>query len=76
MTMFKIAVIEDNLLYAEALKIALENSGFRVECFETGQEFLDKISNEYDRVGLDYSLDGENGVDVLKKYLITTKIFR
>ena len=65
--MFKIAVIEDNLLYAEALKIALENSGFRVECFESGQEFLNNLSNEYDLVSLDYSLDGENGVEILKK---------
>jgi two-component system response regulator AtoC len=63
----KIAVVEDNPMYAELVKTALESNGFRVECFSKGQDLLEHINEEYDLISLDYSLEGENGVDVLKE---------
>lgn len=65
--LLKIAIIEDNEMYANVLKQAIQGEGIIADIYESGSAFLDHIDNDYSMVSVDYSLDGENGVDLIKK---------
>jgi two-component system, LuxR family, response regulator FixJ len=39
-------VVDDNEAVRDALFICLTNDGFRVECFESGESFLDAVTDE------------------------------
>lgn len=65
--LLKIAIIEDNEMYANVLKQAIQGDGIVADIYESGSAFLEHIDNDYSMVSVDYSLDGENGVDLIKK---------
>jgi two-component system, NtrC family, response regulator AtoC len=63
----KVFIIEDNIMYAEAMKQALSGEPYEIEVFNTGQDFLDNMSRDPDVVTIDYMLPDMSGMDVLKK---------
>lgn len=63
----KIALVEDNEMYAATLAHALKNEGYQVEVFPDGQQFLDHIHDDFSIACLDHSLPGISGIEVLEK---------
>lgn len=63
----KVFIVEDNIMYAEAMKQALANEPYEIEVFHTGQHFLDNLSRNPDVVTIDYMLPDMSGMDVLNK---------
>lgn len=63
-----IYVTEDNQDISEMERYALESSGYRVECFISGEDMLERISQMVpDLVLLDIMLPGADGLDIMKK---------
>lgn len=66
----KIFIIEDNVMYAEAMKQALsKDEAYELEIFHTGQDLLDNLHKGPDVVTIDYMLPDMSGMDVLKKVI-------
>ncbi|MBO6515753.1 MAG: sigma-54-dependent Fis family transcriptional regulator [Bacteroidia bacterium] len=65
--MNKVFVIEDNVMYAMAMKQALADENYEIEVFHNGQDFLDQLSQKPDVVTIDYMLPDMSGMDILKK---------
>ncbi|MFT5513296.1 MAG: two-component system response regulator AtoC [Bacteroidia bacterium] len=63
----KVFIVEDNMMYAEAMKQSLANEQCDIEVFHNGQDFLDNLSRNPDVVTIDYMLPDMSGMDVLKK---------
>ena len=63
---YKISVVEDNVLYAQVLKKQLLDDGYQVRVFNTGRDFIAKLTEKPDVVTLDYTLPDMTGRDVLK----------
>lgn len=65
---YKIAVVEDNELIANMIKLNLEQDEFEVCCFPRGEEMLERTGRElFDLVVLDILLPGISGLKVLEK---------
>lgn len=65
---YKIAVVEDDELIRNMIKINLEKHGYLVHCFPGAESLLDRISNElFDLFILDILLPGISGLEVLEK---------
>lgn len=65
---YKIAVVEDNELIANMLKLNLEQDEFEVHCFPRGEELLERTGREFfDLIILDILLPGISGLKVLEK---------
>lgn len=63
-----IYIVEDDINIREIETIALKNSGYQVQAFETAKEFYRKIEESIpDLVLLDVMLPDESGYDVVKK---------
>ena len=63
-----IYIVEDDANICEIETIALNNSGHKVETFENGRSFYDKLSvNRPDLVVLDIMLPDEDGLEILRK---------
>lgn len=68
MGVLKIFVIEDNELYAKAVKHHLSlNPDNEVHYFQSGKECLDNLYLKPDLIFLDYSLPDFSGIEVMKK---------
>ena len=68
MEQFRIFIVEDNTLYANALKYNLSlNPDYEVEVFETGKECLANLYRKPSVVTVDYTLDDMTGAELLKK---------
>ena len=65
--LLKIAVVEDNELYAAALEKALTDEGYEVGVFHNSQAFLDSSLSDWDIISLDHSLPDMDGMDLLSK---------
>jgi two-component system alkaline phosphatase synthesis response regulator PhoP len=64
---YKIAVVEDDELILNMVKLNLEKSGYAVHCFTGGESMLDRAGQEtFDLVILDIMLPGMSGVEVLQ----------
>jgi two-component system alkaline phosphatase synthesis response regulator PhoP len=64
----KIAVVEDNELIANMIKVNLEQDEFEVHCFPRGEDLLGRTGREFfDLVILDILLPGISGLKVLEK---------
>lgn len=64
----KIAVMEDDELIANMIKINLEKNDYRVTCFPSGESLLEGIQQElFDLFVLDIFLPGISGLEVLKE---------
>ncbi len=64
-----IFIVDDNKLMLTALKQYLENrfgSNISITTFSDGESCLDKVNGETHIVILDYFLNGENGLNILK----------
>lgn len=62
----KIALLEDDLAYAETLKEWLQEAGFEVDHFEAGLDFLRKFpQKKYDLCIFDWVLPDMEGPDVM-----------
>lgn len=62
-----IYIVEDEMNISEIETYVLKNSGFEVECFENGADFLDACSERLPSlVILDIMLPGLDGISVLK----------
>ena len=65
---YKIAVVEDNELIANMIKINLERVEYTVRCFSCGEELLERRDHEFfDLVILDILLPGISGMKVLEQ---------
>jgi len=63
---YHIALLEDNELIRNMIKINLEENNFRVTCFSNGESLIEQISaNLFDLFILDVLLPGISGMDVL-----------
>lgn len=63
-----IYVVEDNVMYANLVRNTLESKGYRnIQMFETKEELLDTLYKNPSIVILDYHLNKENGIDILKE---------
>ncbi len=68
MNLFKIFVVEDDLMYAKVLAYTLsQNPEYDVEVFNTGKECLSNLYKKPDLVSLDYSLPDLSGLEILNK---------
>lgn len=66
--MYRVALIEDEALIREMIRLNLEKKGYRVECFDLGEGFLDRLADAaYDVILLDIMLPGMPGEEVLKE---------
>ena len=63
----KIAIVEDNQMYAAALEHSLKDEGYQVDVFLNSNDFLNHIDDEYHLISLDHSLPDISGMEVLKK---------
>ncbi len=70
----KILIIEDEKDIRTFLKSNLEDSGFSVDCAETGEggTFL-ALSNDYDLILLDLNLPDKNGLEVCRSLRLAGK---
>ncbi len=62
----KIALVEDNEMYASMLEHALKEEGYQVDVYSEGKSFLESMNNNYSILVLDHSLPDMSGMDVLK----------
>ena len=71
-----IAVVDDDLLIRKMMTAIFSGINSKVDLFENGEDFLNKVKNDvYDVVFLDMIMPGMSGIDVLieaKKNGITT----
>ncbi|MCO4820000.1 MAG: sigma-54-dependent Fis family transcriptional regulator [Bacteroidetes bacterium] len=65
----KVFIVEDNMMYAEAMKQALADESYEISIFYNGQDLLDNLNQNPDVVSIDYMLPDMSGMDVLKKTL-------
>ncbi len=64
--MKKIALLEDDMAFAEMMQVWLKDAGFEVDHFKNGLDFLRKFSNtQYDLCIFDWSLPDMEGPDVM-----------
>lgn len=64
----KILIVEDDRLLANGLRMALQNTGYKVESASDGEDADILIStNNYDLVVLDLGLPGIDGLEVLSR---------
>lgn len=63
-----IFIVEDDPVFQEILKKKLEKKKFtNIKLFSNGEECLGKLNENPSVIFLDFSLDGLNGLDILKK---------
>ena len=61
-------IVEDDIVLADAIKIALESEGYNLLMAQDGNEALDILSaNKVNMVLLDLLLPNKNGFEVLKE---------
>ena len=64
---YKIAIVEDDDLIRNMIKLNLENSGYRVKCFSSAESMKRETEKEfYDLIILDIMLPGISGERLLK----------
>lgn len=63
----RVVVLDDEPIVCERLKPALEKAGFQVETFTTGQEVIDRFSEEhFDVLVTDIKMQKPDGLEVMK----------
>jgi len=67
--MYKIAVVDDDLIVREIIKNALESKGWQISVFENGEQFINALnsSDNFDLLFLDLIMPGMNGFTLLKE---------
>lgn len=69
----KVAICDDEQIFLDKVKGLLEQYSVKhqipmeIHAFNTADEFLEEISNEYDLILLDVRLDQANGIEVAKE---------
>jgi two-component system alkaline phosphatase synthesis response regulator PhoP len=65
---FKIAIVEDNELIMNMIKINLEQNGYIIQCYTRGEMILNQLNKElFDLIILDLFLPEISGYEVLKR---------
>jgi len=73
MTEPTIFVVDDDDALRDSLKVLLESHGFRIECFASGQEFLDRMGSSHQGCALiDVRMPGMDGL-VVQQHLAQLK---
>jgi DNA-binding NtrC family response regulator len=62
----KVYIVEDNLMVAEAMKMALADEEYEISVFENGKDCLEALADGPDIVCLDHFLPDLNGIEILK----------
>jgi DNA-binding response OmpR family regulator len=63
-----IFLIEDDEVYAEFIKKALSNSGYKINSFTTAEAALSAVNGKLpDVLIIDYKLPGMNGIDLYEQ---------
>ncbi|PCJ66680.1 MAG: regulator [Bacteroidetes bacterium] len=63
----KVAIVEDNEMYASILEQALKEKGYPVVVFHSGRDFLNRIHDDFSILSLDHGLEGMSGMEVLRQ---------
>ncbi len=63
----KVFIVEDNIMYAQLMKQALNGEPYEIEIFHNAQDFLDNLHRNPDAVTIDYMLPDLSGMEVLKR---------
>ncbi len=67
-TNMKLFIVDDDIIWTKVLSQQLMNKGFQdIETFDNGQACLDHLQDEPKAVFLDYQMEGEDGLSVLRK---------
>lgn len=65
---YKVAIVEDDELISDMIKIHLEKNGFKAKCFSSSESFIDVFQDViYDLIILDLILPGLSGEQLLNK---------
>ena len=65
---YRIALVEDDELIRNMVKLNLEKKDYQVQCFPDGESLTEQITNEpFDLFILDILLPGISGLEVLGK---------
>lgn len=54
-------IVEDNVMFAESMKIMLENKGYVVHLFHTGEQMISSWTEDPDVILLDFYIETELG---------------
>ena len=64
----KVLIVDDEKGIRDSISALMKKSGFEVDNAASGEECFEKIKNNIPHlILLDYKLDGENGLDILKR---------
>ena len=64
----KLFIVDDDAVWTKVLSQQLINKGFQnIETFENGQACLDNLKEEPTVIFLDYQMEEEDGLSILKK---------
>ena len=69
----KILVLEDNERLSNVIKQALEQEGYKVDCFDDGDNALDALENGYTCFILDINVPNLDGISILEAIRINHK---
>jgi len=62
----KIAVVEDNEIFADNVKLVLQKEGYEVDVYYNANSFLSHFSKDIDLILLDINLPDKNGLEILE----------
>ncbi|MGB5868181.1 MAG: response regulator transcription factor, partial [Arcobacteraceae bacterium] len=69
----KILVLEDNVRLSNVIKQALEQEGYKVDCFDDGDSALDALENGYTCFILDINVPNMDGISILEAIRLNHK---
>jgi DNA-binding response OmpR family regulator len=72
--MYKILVVDDDVIICGGIKVYLEKQGYSADCAYSAAETRTALSNQYDLVILDINLPDGNGLDLCSEIRINKNI--
>lgn len=71
----KVMVVDDDESILETTRLILEEEGYQVEPYSTGEEAIDKINKNIHAVVLDINMPGLTGFQAFKKIKVKNRMY-